>query len=395
MHFAEVEVQPPWPGVAYKLACPAGTSEDVCRSLGPSGILNGCFEPEVETAEVLNAFLLGCGSSGERCVYVDIGCNVGAFAGQAAALGATVDCVEPSPFFVSAIERSRSLNGFAERLRVRHAAVAAGDAETGVQHFRETYLPCGVGAHDMLKYRQRGGWTAQRLPIATLLRGRRTTLLKIDIDSIDGALLHRVVELLEQNATIVETILIELGSRNASIAWCAHPDNKPHKRCRASLDARPPSDDTSNVEHSGGHLSDLWRLQALGYHLFRVNIHTGGEILDWRGENVNTRRMVQPHSAYVPVFNLRGMRKLEYLPPSAVNASDTTFARNVLFSGQSVLLTRHNLFHLTAHHVGDLMWAGLSADKTEGPNGGAARALQRLNRGNPAYDALGAVDRVP
>ena len=42
---------------------------------------DGCTEPEVDTVEVLNSFLLGL----TNALYVDIGCNIGYHAAHAAA----------------------------------------------------------------------------------------------------------------------------------------------------------------------------------------------------------------------------------------------------------------------------------------------------------------------
>jgi hypothetical protein len=138
--YPSVLITPPWPGRAYHLACPVSTPQPVCDRLGSGGaaLSADCYEPEVETAEVLSSLLLGCQTVEERevaatpalragepsardvapasteCTYVDVGCNVGAFALQAAALGAQVRCFEPTSFFVDAVRhRSHSCNNIA------------------------------------------------------------------------------------------------------------------------------------------------------------------------------------------------------------------------------------------------------------------------------------------
>jgi hypothetical protein len=78
-------ITPKWPGKPYMLACPEGTTPEVCQLLGSRRHL--CFEPEEDTEEVLSSFLLDC----PGCLYLDIGCNIGYFASQAAALGASVE----------------------------------------------------------------------------------------------------------------------------------------------------------------------------------------------------------------------------------------------------------------------------------------------------------------
>ena len=72
-------ISPPWPGVLFRLACPHGVSQAACNLLSKRNssawVFAGCFEPELDTAQVLNSFLLGCHS--RPCSYVDIGCNSG------------------------------------------------------------------------------------------------------------------------------------------------------------------------------------------------------------------------------------------------------------------------------------------------------------------------------
>ena len=138
-------ITPPWPAPAYALACPQGTSQSVCNHLGPSALASGCFEPELDTAEVLSSLLYGCHAPNSTCLYVDVGCNIGAFALQAAALGARVECFEPAPFYVEAIRVSARLNGHpAARLNVTEAAVVtAGKRQVTMGG---VHMPCGVGA---------------------------------------------------------------------------------------------------------------------------------------------------------------------------------------------------------------------------------------------------------
>ena len=47
-------------------------------------------------------------------------------------------------------------------------------------------------------------------------------------------------------------------------------------------------------------MHDLWRLQRYGYDVFRLNICTGQELLDWRGKDLNRRRSVKQCYAGAP-----------------------------------------------------------------------------------------------
>jgi FkbM family methyltransferase len=122
-------------------------------------------------------------------VYVDVGCNLGYFAAQAASLGAHVDCFEPTPPYTAAIRQTIALNGFSSEFNVSTAAVAA--APDPVPFVTGGgYMPCGIGAEaiEMERARHSGGrWSVPRVDVHRLLRGRRIELLKLDIDSIEGA----------------------------------------------------------------------------------------------------------------------------------------------------------------------------------------------------------------
>ena len=76
----------------------------VCRAFGASAA-DRCNEPETETAEVLSSMLLGCDA--HPCTYLDVNCNLGPVADLAAAHGATAECFETYPLWVSAV-RPRS-----------------------------------------------------------------------------------------------------------------------------------------------------------------------------------------------------------------------------------------------------------------------------------------------
>ena len=64
-------IEPLWPlRSPYQVACPSLTPARTCGLL--SRPFEGCFEPERETVEVLNALLAGCGREEETCLYVDV-----------------------------------------------------------------------------------------------------------------------------------------------------------------------------------------------------------------------------------------------------------------------------------------------------------------------------------
>ena len=100
----------PWPAPPFAFAWP--DSKAKCAALSEPSAADRCNEPETETAEVLSSMLLGC--LARPCTYLDVGCNLGSVAGLAAAHGATAECFETYPLWVSAVR----LHGLAQRLRL-------------------------------------------------------------------------------------------------------------------------------------------------------------------------------------------------------------------------------------------------------------------------------------
>lgn len=367
---AHTTISPRWPGVAYQLACPRGTPQTACELLSrrnsSAWLHANCFEPEADTAEVLNSFLLGCHS--RACSYVDIGCNLGIFAAQAAALGvSSVACYEPTPLYAQAIERTRKLNGFAEaQLRVHNVAVVPGVASSTPRAFSGAYNPCGVVTPPSTGS---GGawapWTSHERSMASVLDeakaaagGAPLTLLKLDIDANEGALLHKVVNAIAAGRVGVETIVVELGDNKGPSAW-ERGRPRSHPRLVGRNSSRHPR---------GGDVADLWRLQhELGYTLYRLNIVVGREIYDWRGHDVTRRKAAIPNGLEV-LYGVRAMRRLERVLPS-LPLDDYV---PLLSWGVSFLATRVQLAEPATHHIFDLQ-QGLV-------DGG----LAALNHGNPA-----------
>jgi FkbM family methyltransferase len=301
-------------------------------------------KPEIETAEVLNAFLLNC----KNCRFVDIGCNMGLFALQAAALGANVQCYEPMPFYVEAIRlaaaHARLASG--QRFDVHHRAVVPKPAPNrSFLSLTDTYRPCGVAVKDQ---RHMGRNLVEAVAIGSIVDGRTIALLKVDIDSIEGALLHEVIELSAANRTDVQSILIEIGD-NANTDYVGVAMAKAARGEQARTEAK---------SLRGGSVQDVWRLvHELGYDAYRVNIHTLREVFSWEGLNANTQ-MAPPPEGLRAQFGLRGMRKLERL--SRALPIDNYAA---LFGwGQSYLFTKVRLGNYATHHTLNLEQVRLPAE---------------------------------
>lgn len=233
-----VTISLPWPSVPFELACP--DTKVKCLPLANTAS-STCAEPETQTAEALSSLLLGCNQrSHERsCLYIDIGCNLGVFAAQAAMHGAAVECFEPYPLFVAAARRTSQIIN--RPMDVRHRAVVADGGGPKMHTFdRPPYFPCGIGAPSWpTSARASSGapgpsYSAATTTLRALLTGRRVTVLKIDIDANEGALLHVAVRMIERNETCAAEIgtaththhartMTDMLTRSACAAVLCHP----------------------------------------------------------------------------------------------------------------------------------------------------------------------------
>lgn len=389
-----VEITPPWPAPKYHLACPTGTPSDQCQALSELGhARTGCFEPERETAEVITAMLLGKRS---QLLYVDIGCNIGAFAAQAARLGAAVDCFEPSPRYVDGIRETRRLSshGRLPSWNVTQAFVMADDhPQPATLTGKGGYTPCGVGS----QYKDTS-FVSHTIPMRPILLHRHIDLLKIDIDSIEGKLLSVATQMIKARLTSIRSILIEAGphqgvfesclacAENPTLPLCHESPFKTFLELGLALELgkgvdlhnamhncinglQGPTNETGRAAmHARGAAGlkymrttppfldarDLIELQSLGYSVYRINIHTNREIYNSRGVNVN-QRMSPMQPTYIPVYGARGIRKLEFLPPGTPLAELPPLIRKF----QSFLITKEILHTHAVHHEIDLKSAAI------------------------------------
>ena len=91
---------------------------------------------------------------------------------------------------------------------------------------------------------------------------------------MEGALLHVATHMIERNLTEVRSILIELGDFKAHMMV---KDGDGH----AQLDA------ATGFRTRRRRARPAWRLQALGYSVYLINVHMNMELFDWRGVDVN------------------------------------------------------------------------------------------------------------
>ena len=157
----------------------------------------------------------------------------------------------------------------------------------------------------------------------------------------------------------IESILIDLGDNTGPTAWGRErPPNDPRHDGR-----------NSSIHPRGGHVADLYKLHhSLGYDLYRLNSVVGRQIYDWRGHDLN-RRKVEEVEGVESLYGVRSIRKLERVLPSLPLAAYT----KLVPWGVSFLATRVRLAEPATHHTWDLL-----------PQHSGIGSLESLNRDNPA-----------
>ena len=215
-----------------------------------------------------------------------MGCNIGYFAGLAAAHGARVECFEAAPLWAEAASRLAALNGWAPNAKAaqaEHQTVArsttsegggsASDSASSITSLKPTlsaafgairpgsslgtdvpdvkqarprftvhnvamtanvmpgnldfhngaYKPCRIAQGQPGVTPGRGIFSVPTLDIVSvMLRNGHVTILKVDIDSIEGALLHVVTNLIEaKNITVC--VSTPWSSSIASCCFACYP----------------------------------------------------------------------------------------------------------------------------------------------------------------------------
>ena len=188
------------------------------------------------------------------------------------------------------------------------------------------------------------------------------TLLKLDIDFNEGALLRVAGQMIESGEARVESILVELGDFSGSMAACDVPDKDVQRRAVRCERKR-----YGGLRLRGGNWTDVVRMQRLGFATYRINEHINRELFDWRGYNLNTKTSAQP-VGWVPLFGLRGIRRLDFIPPGNVSVESP------LLWGQSLLFSKQRLAEPVTHNQIDLRAVSIGDQEA-------------LNVGNPAWKA--------
>lgn len=306
-----------------------GGSAASCRRFTQSAyarepLARSCFEPEAETREVYHSVLYDCAERGE-CRVLDLGANVGFFVAYAAALGAElVVGVEPTPVYNEVLPRSVAAQ--CGRADLVHAFITPDPAQRGRNAtLGSAFAPChGRGPVGVTKPRRKRPNTNPKVPFVVLEDLLNDypfhwTLIKLDIDSIEGLVVQDLVRLLETGLLTFRTLLVEWGQRH-------------------------------------GRPEDLRALQQRhGYDVYVLNTHVDRRHYDWRGHDVYALHNGPDDELEAAVYEERwfalGVHMAYYVRPT----NDTGVWRRVsdgMRKGlwHSVLATRAPLYERSYPH---------------------------------------------
>ena len=91
----------------------------------------------------------------------------------------------------------------------------------------------------------------------------QVTLLKIDVDSVDGALLHEATEMISRGEVVIDNLLVEIGDFGSAFAACEQPEVAARAGQRQFRDM--PWGLCRKRGHTAhprfGDMHDLWQLQ--------------------------------------------------------------------------------------------------------------------------------------
>ena len=196
------------------------------------------FQPEPHTRQAIASFLGGCSARNQPCRAIDLGSNGGWTTAMMLSLGAHVTAVEPQPDLAAALKSTVELNCWTHRATVIHAAVtqlkpAAApplltiDMNRDVYRLARRHFPPAeaivrvpvVSIDDVLWAQAADGVSRTG---TTSLPSLAYDLIKIDVDSIDGQLLHTLLLKIQRGQLSVRTILVECTGCRAETLHALH-----------------------------------------------------------------------------------------------------------------------------------------------------------------------------
>lgn len=171
--------------------------------------------PEPFVVQTIASFLARCSVENARCHAVDIGGNLGLHTAYMAALGATVDVVEPQSDLAAAIVRTAATNCWQDTVTVHNRGITANETQHGA------VVPFGGGwrldDRGSKKETTRMRQEMILISLQSLLRGRTVHMLKIDIDNsaIEEQLLLAVEQMIAAKETDLRALVIEASTSSA------------------------------------------------------------------------------------------------------------------------------------------------------------------------------------
>ncbi|CAG9461017.1 unnamed protein product [Pedinophyceae sp. YPF-701] len=274
------------------------------------------FEPEWHVREALASLLLQCQDPERHCRALDIGANIGYMSAFMASLSTEVVALEMQSDLANLLQETARMNCWQDRFTVLNGLVALDPAMDGqMQEVDSKWGWRPYGGH------RPDSWHVPFILLDNIVDGKSWDLIKMDIDSFEGAILVRLEEMLSAGRIEVRSILVELNPMQAEDAAAAD---------RA-----------------------LYRLQQVhGYDVYRLNMHLDQRFINQKGWDVyaHYQDVGVDQRIWEEMFSVRLMRYLQrarQLPDPA----DWSKVSGVTVPGTDLppqlLLTKDNLLETT------------------------------------------------
>jgi FkbM family methyltransferase len=276
------------------------------------------YEPDPHNREAIATVLHHCHTnSGTSCLSLDIGANIGMMSVMMALMGSRVIAVEPQLELSQAFAKTIAVNNWKGLVHIEAGFATMGPAG-------ESML-CDGGYRFGNPNRPHITWNAPKISIPDIVSSlpakyntNHFDLVKIDTDSVDGEMLDGLIALIKSKKCSVKSII---------------------------------------TEFSGGTTQMLVDFQALGYHIYRLNVHMLQRFFDSRGVDIiNHFQPINIPDGYEERYFLSYMKYALKMKPNLTAKQMEPLITNPVCEGgcTQFLITQLDLEPTTMEHSSDI-----------------------------------------
>jgi len=168
------------------------------------------FLPEWFVREAVASFLVPC--LYRHCLAFDIGANIGFVTSYMASLGASVTAIEPQPVLAAALQRTIENNCWQGRVQVHNAFISVDPNDKGKVRTEKTSALWNIAtAHGDAKQDHSIFASPYYFLPEALLQAGHVDFIKLDIDSIEPVVVHKLYRLLSRKDFTFTTLIFEVN----------------------------------------------------------------------------------------------------------------------------------------------------------------------------------------